>query len=63
MENTVNITDSLVLKFEQRFMQFNFEATKIKASFDRLRAQIAQEAEQKSRPAARIYGGMRAVKA
>jgi hypothetical protein len=63
MDNTVNIPDTLVSKFEQRFMQFSYETTKIKASFDRLRAQLAQEAEQKSRPAARIYSGIRAVKA
>jgi len=63
MDNTANITDSLVAKFEQRFMQFSYETTKIKATFDRLRAQLAQEAEQKSRPAARIYSGIRAEKA
>jgi len=44
-------------------LKVSYEATKIKASFDRLRAQVAQEAEQKSRPAARIYNDMRAVKA
>lgn len=37
--------------------------TQIKAAFDRIRAQLAQEAEQRSRPVARIYSGFRAVKA
>jgi len=63
MEMSTQSPDSLVLRFEQRFLKVSYEATKIKASFDRIRAQVAQEAEQKSRPAARIYNDMRAVKA
>ena len=63
MDNTAFLTDSLASKFEQRFARFSYETTKIKATFDRLRAQVAQEAEQKSRPAARIYSDIRAVKA
>lgn len=39
------------------------ERTNIKETFDRLRAEMAQEAEQKSRPVARIYSGFRALKA
>jgi hypothetical protein len=35
----------------------------IKTTFDRIRAQLAQEAEQRSRPVARIYSGFRVVKA
>jgi len=62
MEMTTQSSDSLVLRFEQRFLKVSYEATKIKASFDRLRAQMAQTAEQKSRPAARIYGNIRAIK-
>ncbi len=62
MEMTKQSPDSLVLRFEQRFLKVSYEATKIKASFDRLRAQMAQTAEQKSRPAARIYGNIRAIK-
>ena len=61
MEMTKQSPDSLVLRFEQRFLKVSYEATKIKASFDRLRAQMAQTAEQKSRPAARIYGNIRAI--
>ena len=62
MEMTKQSPDSLVLRFEQRFLKVSYEATKIKASFDRLRAQMAQTAEQRSRPAARIYGNIRAIK-
>ena len=62
MEMTKQSPDSLVLRFEQRFLKVSYEATKIKASFDRLRAQMAQTAEQKCRPAARIYGNIRALK-
>ncbi len=39
------------------------EKTNIKETFDRIRAEMAQEAEQKSRPVARIYSGFRAIKA
>ena len=35
----------------------------LRVTFDRLRAQLAQDAEQRSRPVARIYSGLRAVKA
>jgi hypothetical protein len=63
MEKSTQSADSLVSRFEQRFLKVSYEASKIKASFDRLRAQVAQEAEQKSRPAARIYGDMRGLKA
>lgn len=37
--------------------------TQLKTAFDRIRAQLAQEAEQRSRPVARIYSGFRVVKA
>jgi len=48
---------------ERRFKIVTCEKTGIKATFDRLRAQLVQEAEQKSRPASRMYSGFRAVKA
>ena len=48
---------------ERRFRYIPSEKTQIKAAFDRIRAQLAQEAEQRSRPVARIYSGFRAVKA
>lgn len=37
--------------------------TPLQTTFDRIRAQLAQEAEQRSRPVARIYSGFRVVKA
>jgi hypothetical protein len=39
------------------------ETPQLRATFDRLRAQLAQDAEQRSRPVARIYSGLRALKA
>jgi hypothetical protein len=48
---------------ERRFKIVSCEKTGIKATFDRIRAQLAQEAEQRSRPASRMYSGFRAVKA
>jgi len=48
---------------ERRFKFVPTEKPGIKATFDRIRAQLAQEAEQRSRPASRIYSGFRAVKA
>jgi hypothetical protein len=48
---------------ERRFKFVATEKSGIKATFDRIRAQLAQEAEQRSRPASRIYSGFRAVKA
>ncbi len=43
--------------------QMNDEVSQIKASFNRIRALMAQEYEQKNRPAARIYSEFRALKA
>jgi hypothetical protein len=48
---------------DQCLQQMNDEVSQIKASFNRIRALMAQEYEQKHRPAARIYSGMRALKA
>jgi hypothetical protein len=48
---------------DQCLQQMNDEVSQIKASFNRIRALMAQEHEQKHRPAARIYSGMRALKA
>jgi hypothetical protein len=48
---------------ERRFKIVSCEKNGIKATFDRIRAQLAQEAEQRSRPASRMYSGFRAVKA
>jgi hypothetical protein len=49
---------------ERRFKIISAEKTGLlMAKFDRIRAQLAQEAEQRSRPASRMYSGLRAVKA
>jgi hypothetical protein len=45
------------------FRYVSSETPQLRATFDRLRAQLAQDAEQRSRPVARIYSGFRAVKA
>ncbi len=37
--------------------------TPIRNTFERIRNQMAQEAEQKSRPVSRLYPGLRAVRA
>ena len=48
---------------EKRFQPLNHEILQLKAGFNRLRALMNQENEQKQRPVARIYSGSRAVKA
>ena len=48
---------------ERRFKFVPTGRTQIKTTFDRIRAQLAQEAEQRSRPVARMYSGFRAFKA
>jgi hypothetical protein len=48
---------------ERRYKAVVNEKAGIKARFDRIRAQLAQEAEQRSRPASRIYSGFRVFKA
>jgi hypothetical protein len=37
--------------------------TPIRNTFERIRTQLAQEAEQKSRPVSRLYPGLRALRA
>ena len=39
------------------------ENTRIRNTFERIRSQLAQEAEQKSRPVSRLYPGLRALRA
>jgi hypothetical protein len=39
------------------------ENTHIRNTFERIRNQLAQEAEQKSRPVSRLYPGLRALRA
>jgi hypothetical protein len=50
-------------EIEKRFQPLTNEIMQIKAGFNRLRALMKQENEQKQRPVARIYSGSRAVKA
>ena len=39
------------------------DTTPIRNTFERIRSQMAQEAEQKSRPVSRLYPGLRALRA
>ena len=48
---------------DQRSQKMSDEVSTLKAGFNRIRALMAQEYEQKHRPAARIYSEMRALKA
>ena len=63
MDKTVVKVDSPDIAVERRFKIVLKDRQGIKATFDRWRAQLAQEAEQGSRPASRMYSGLRAVKA
>lgn len=64
MDKSVIQIESPNVAVERRFkIVSNEKAGGIKATFDRIRAQLAQEAEQRSRPASRMYSGLRAVKA
>jgi hypothetical protein len=63
MDKSVFQMDPPDVALERRFKFVTNEKNRIKATFDRIRAQVAQEAEQRSRPVSRIYSGFRAVKA
>ncbi|MEY4727353.1 MAG: hypothetical protein RLZ36_1980 [Pseudomonadota bacterium] len=63
MDKSVVQIESPNVAVERRFKIVLNESPGIKATFDRIRAQLAQEAEQRSRPASRMYSGWRAVKA
>ncbi|MEY4122409.1 MAG: hypothetical protein RLZZ457_1247 [Pseudomonadota bacterium] len=63
MDKSVVQVESPDVAVERRFKFVTSEKTGIKATFDRIRAQLAQEAEQRSRPVSRIYSGLRAFKA
>lgn len=63
MDKSVVHLESPNVAVERRFKIVSNETTGLKATFDRIRAQLAQEAEQRSRPASRMYSGLRAVKA
>ena len=63
LDKSVVQIESPDVAVERRFKIVSSEKAGIKATFDRIRAQLAQEAEQRSRPASRMYSGFRAVKA
>ena len=63
MDKSVFQIDPPNVAIERRYKAVVNEKSGIKATFDRIRAQLAQEAEQRSRPASRIYSGFRAFKA
>ena len=63
LDKSVVQIESPNVAVERRFKIVSNEKAGIKATFDRIRAQLAQEAEQRSRPASRMYSGFRAVKA
>lgn len=55
--------DQQTSEFDHRYQYVPSEHTPIRNSFERFRAQLAQEAEQKSRPVSRLYSDFRAIKA
>ena len=55
--------DSATLEIDHRYQYVPSANTPIRNTFERIRTQLAQEAEQKSRPVSRLYSGFRAVKA
>ena len=63
MDKSVFQIDPPDVAIERRYKAVVNEKSGIKATFDLIRAQLAQEAEQRSRPASRIYSGFRAFKA
>ena len=63
MDKSVFQMDPPDVALERRYKALVNEKSGIKATFDRIRAQLAQETEQRSRPASRIYSGFRAFKA
>ena len=63
MDKSVFQIDPPDVAIERRYKAVVNGKSGIKATFDRIRAQLAQEAEQRSRPASRIYSGFRAFKA
>ena len=56
-------TDRLSAEIDYRYQYIPSEHKSIRNTFERIRSQLAQEAEQKIRPVSRLYSGFRAVKA
>ena len=63
VDKSVFQMDPPEVALERRFKAVTEQKPGIKMAFDRIRAQLAQEAEQRSRPVSRIYSGFRALKA
>jgi hypothetical protein len=55
--------DRQASEIDHRYQYVPSEHSPVRNTFERIRAQLAQEAEQKSRPVSRLYSGFRAVKA
>ena len=55
--------DRLSAEIDYRYQYVPSSHTPIRNTFERIRSQLAQEAEQRSRPVSRLYSGFRAVKA
>jgi len=55
-------TDFCTLEADRSPTYVPSQHTPIRNTFERLRAQLAQEAEQKSRPVSRLYSSLRAVR-
>jgi len=59
-------TDQLLSELAESKLSNSYvpsENTPIRNTFERIRSQMAQEAEQKSRPVSRLYPGLRALRA
>lgn len=57
------LNDNHALEIDHRYQYVPSPSSQIRNTFERIRTQLAQEAEQKSRPVSRLYSGFRAVKA
>ena len=58
-----SLNDNNAVEIDHRYQYVPSASTPIRNTFERIRTQLAQEAEQKSRPVSRLYSGCRAVKA
>ena len=54
--------DFCTVEADRRQAYVPSQHTPIRNTFERIRAQLAQEAEQKSRPVSRLYSSLRSVK-
>jgi hypothetical protein len=54
--------DFCTVEADRRQVYVPSQHTPIRNTFERLRAQLAQEAEQRSRPVSRLYSNLRSVR-